>query len=342
MNRLVTSESVTGGHPDKLCDQISDGVLDAILAQDPDARVAVEAAAKDGTIWVFGETSTRATVDARTIVQDVLRTNGYTDPSAGITADTVGVQVSLSRQSPDIALGVDAQNHLAAGAGDQGLMIGYATREAAGLMPLPLYLARELTEALRHYREQGRYPWLRPDGKAQVTVQYEDGEPETVTSVVISTQHTASVSLGEVRETLRTIAERVIPEHLLTKDTAYHLNPTGRFVIGGPIGDAGLTGRKIIVTLTAAQPATAGAPSAERTRPKLTARGHTRPAGLPKASWTQGTPAAPKLKSRTPLASRNRLRFQSRRSVEQTTRNLKNTSLLRLTCDQARSLSGSD
>jgi S-adenosylmethionine synthetase len=247
MNRLVTSESVTGGHPDKLCDQISDGVLDAILAQDPDARVAVEAAAKDGTIWVFGETSTRATVDARTIVQDVLRTNGYTDPSAGITADTVGVQVSLSRQSPDIALGVDAQNHLAAGAGDQGLMIGYATREAAGLMPLPLYLARELTEALRHYREQGRYPWLRPDGKAQVTVQYEDGEPETVTSVVISTQHTASVSLGEVRETLRTIAERVIPEHLLTKDTAYHLNPTGRFVIGGPIGDAGLTGRKIIV-----------------------------------------------------------------------------------------------
>ena len=247
MNRLVTSESVTGGHPDKLCDQISDGVLDAILAQDRDARVAVEAAAKDGTIWVFGETATRATIDVRAVVQEVLRTNGYTDPSAGITADTVGVQVSLSRQSPDIALGVDAQDHLAAGAGDQGLMIGYATREAPEAMPMPLVLARDLTDALRYYREQGRYPWLRPDGRAQVTVRYIDGEPEEVTSVVLSAQHSPDVSLDQVRTALEGIVDRVIPGYLITDETAYHLNPTGRFVLGGPIADAGLTGRKIIV-----------------------------------------------------------------------------------------------
>lgn len=247
MRRLVSSESVTGGHPDKLCDQVSDGVLDAILAQDPGARVAVECAAKDATFFVFGEVSSSAYVDVPAIVRDVLWTNGYQDAELGVSAESVGIITSISRQSPDIALGVDRVDPLAAGAGDQGLMIGYATDETPDLMPLPLSLARDLTERLTIDREMGIVPWLRPDGKAQVSIAYEGDRPVEITSVVISAQHADEISIDEVRIALERLASQHLPDALLSGRTAYHFNPTGRFVIGGPSADSGLTGRKIIV-----------------------------------------------------------------------------------------------
>lgn len=246
MRRLVTSESVTGGHPDKLCDQVSDGVLDALLASDSNSRVAIEAAAKDGTVWVFGEVASKGYADVSAIVRDVLTRNGYVDPAYGITAEGVGVLTSISRQSSDIAIGVDAADPLESGAGDQGLMIGYATDETSELMPLPLSLARLLTEALTQSRESKRIPWLRPDGKAQVSIAYESGEPIAITNVVISAQHHPEIKIDEVREALRNIAAQSLPNHLVNRETKYHLNPTGRFVLGGPAADSGLTGRKII------------------------------------------------------------------------------------------------
>ena len=247
MKKIVSSESVTGGHPDKLCDQISDGVLDALMDQDEGARVAVEAAAKDGSVWVFGEVACNGYVDVPAIVRAVLKQNGYTDPAYGVSDQGVGVLVSISRQSPDIALGVDNLDPLGQGAGDQGLMIGYATKETPELMPLPISLARGLTDGLTHYREAHRLPWLRPDGKAQVSVAYEDGEPQEITSVVISAQHDPEISISEVRGSLAMIAERLLPAWMITENTKFHYNPTGRFVLGGPAADSGLTGRKIIV-----------------------------------------------------------------------------------------------
>lgn len=247
MRRIVSSESVTGGHPDKLCDQVSDGVLDAILAQDPSARVAVECAAKDATFFVFGEISSSAYVDVREVVRDVLYENGYQDAELGVSAESVGVLSSISRQSADIALGVDRDDPLAQGAGDQGMMIGYATDETPDLMPLPLSLARDLTRRLTSDREDGLLPWLRPDGKAQVSIAYEGDKPVEITSVVISAQHADEVSIDEVRIALELLAAQHLPDALLSERTAYHFNPTGRFVIGGPAADSGLTGRKIIV-----------------------------------------------------------------------------------------------
>lgn len=247
MRRTVTSESVTGGHPDKLCDQVSDGVLDALLEQDPTSRVAVEAAAKDGTFWVFGEVASRGYADVPGIVRDVLRRNGYVDPAFGISADGVGVLTSISRQSSDIAQGVDANDPLAAGAGDQGLMIGYATDETRELMPTPLILARRLTQQLIVARERGSIPWILPDGKAQVSVSYEDGAPVAISNVVISAQHHPEVSIETVRSALQEIAAQTLPDYLIDRSTTYHFNPTGRFVLGGPAADSGLTGRKIIV-----------------------------------------------------------------------------------------------
>lgn len=242
MGRLLTSESVTGGHPDKICDQISDAVLDAILAVDPVARVAVEAAAKGNDVWVFGEVTTTAQVDYEAIARSVVE-------EWSVPTGPLNVRVTVSEQSPDIAIGVNQKaDRYDSGAGDQGLMIGYATSDTPDFMPLPINLARDLTQALTRNRLNGAMPWLRPDGKAQVSVRYDRaGWPFEIEAVVVSAQHAEDITIEEVRGWLRSMALTVLPEPMLTEETRYHFNPTGRFVMGGPQADAGLTGRKIIV-----------------------------------------------------------------------------------------------
>ena len=241
-NFLFTSESVTEGHPDKLCDQISDAVLDAILAKDPQARVACEVAVTTGSVFVMGEISTACYVDIQAVVRDTIRRVGYT-AAHGFDPDSVAVLVSLDSQSPDIALGVDKL-----GAGDQGMMFGYATNETDEYMPMPIYLAHRLTKRLADVRKNGALPYLGPDGKSQATVEYRDGVPVRVDTVVISTQHSPDVSQDTIKQDiLRHVIEAIIPAHLLDKNTKVFVNPTGRFVVGGPHGDSGLTGRKIIV-----------------------------------------------------------------------------------------------
>ena len=242
-NYLFTSESVTEGHPDKLCDQVSDAVLDAILAKDPAARVACEVAAARGLLLVTGEITTDCYVDIERIARDTVRRIGYTDPRFGFDADSIAVLVSINSQSPDIALGVDRH-----GAGDQGMMFGYATDETEDYTPMPIHLAHRLTECLADVRKFGFLPYLGPDGKAQVTVAYQDGVPVRVDAVLISAQHLPDVDIEKIREDIcnHVIAD-TIPAHLIDANTRHLINPTGRFVIGGPLGDAGLTGRKIIV-----------------------------------------------------------------------------------------------
>jgi S-adenosylmethionine synthetase len=241
--RLFTSESVTEGHPDKIADQISDAVLDAILTDDANARVACETLVTTGLACVAGEITTTTYVHIPDIVRETIRRIGYTDSGHGFDADTCAVMSTIDRQSPDIAMGVDT-----GGAGDQGMMFGYATDETPELMPMPIMLAHRLTKALADRRHDGSLPWLRPDGKAQVTVVYEDGMPVQVDTVVVSTQHAESISSRKLRAAIiEEIIEPVIPEEMTHRRIRYHVNPTGRFVVGGPQGDAGLTGRKIIV-----------------------------------------------------------------------------------------------
>jgi len=240
---LFTSESVTEGHPDKIADQVSDGVLDAVLEGDPGSRVAIETLVTTGMAFVAGEMTTRSRPDIPSIVRETIRQVGYTHSDMGFDCDTCAVLTSIDSQSPDIAMGVDT-----GGAGDQGMMFGYACRETDELMPMPIQMAHRLVEKLSEVRRSGKLPYLRPDGKSQVTVEYEDGKPLRIDAVVISTQHGPEVKT----ETLRgEIAEQVIfpvvPENLRDKQTKLHINPTGRFVVGGPQGDTGLTGRKIIV-----------------------------------------------------------------------------------------------
>lgn len=240
---LFTSESVTEGHPDKICDQISDAVLDAVLSVDPNGRVACESMVKDKTVYVMGETTTTATLDFDKLVRDTVRQIGYTDPDGGFTADSCEVVVNMTQQSGDIAQGVDT-----GGAGDQGLMFGYACDETDELMPFPITMAQKLCMRLTETRKKGILDFVRPDGKSQVTVEYEGQKPVRVDAVVISTQHAASASNETIREgILECVIKPVIPAHMLDKNTKYHINPTGRFVTGGPVGDSGLTGRKIIV-----------------------------------------------------------------------------------------------
>jgi S-adenosylmethionine synthetase len=241
--RLFTSESVTEGHPDKVADQISDAVLDAILTDDPAARVACETLVTTGLACVAGEITTRTYVDIPQIVRSTIERIGYTDAAFGFDYQTCAVISTIGRQSPDIAMGVDT-----GGAGDQGMMFGYATDETPELMPMPIVLAHRLTQRLAEARKSGDLRWLRPDGKAQVTVVYEDDLPIAVDTVVVSTQHDDGISTTKLRRAITAeIIEPVIPEELRSKRVKYHINPTGRFVIGGPQGDAGLTGRKIIV-----------------------------------------------------------------------------------------------
>lgn len=241
---LFTSESVTEGHPDKIADQISDGVLDAILLQDPNGRVACETLVTTGLAVIAGEISTNTYVDIPSIVRGTLKSIGYTDAAYGIDGDTCAVMTTIDQQSPDIAAGVDI-----GGAGDQGMMFGYATDENEALLPTPILLAHRLTQRLAELRKAGELTWLRPDGKAQVTVEYEDDRPVRVDTVVVSTQHSPDVGLERIRrEVIERIIAPVMPTELYDPARcAFHINPTGRFVIGGPHGDAGLTGRKIIV-----------------------------------------------------------------------------------------------
>jgi S-adenosylmethionine synthetase len=256
---LFTSESVTEGHPDKVCDQISDAVLDACLEQDPLSRVACETATKTGFVILLGEITTRANINFDELVRKIITGIGYTDSAIGFDGNSCGVLVAISRQSGDIAMGVDkaleakmgqmSEDQVnSIGAGDQGMMFGYACNETPALMPMPIYLAHKLSRRLSEVRKSGTLPWLRPDGKTQVTVEYSYGRPVRVSTVLVSTQHAPDVTQEEIRAAvIQHVIRPTIPADLMNDETKIYVNPTGRFVIGGPLGDAGVTGRKIIV-----------------------------------------------------------------------------------------------
>jgi S-adenosylmethionine synthetase len=243
-NYFFTSESVTGGHPDKICDQISDAILDAILAEDKNGRVACECCCTTGVVMIMGEITTSAKIDIPSIARQVICDIGYDGPEKGFDGNTCAILTTIDKQSPDIALGVDRQ-----GAGDQGMMFGYACRETPELMPMPISLAHKLAAQLTKVRVDGTLPYLRPDGKTQVTVEYsEDGKPQRIEAVVISSQHTAYIETETLRRDIeRAVIREIIPADMMDENTKIFINPTGRFVTGGPHGDSGLTGRKIIV-----------------------------------------------------------------------------------------------
>ena len=285
---LFTSESVTEGHPDKICDQISDAILDEILAQDPDARVACETCVSTGLVHIMGEITTSCYVDFQKLVREVVADIGYTRAKYGFDADTCAVISNIDGQSPDIALGT---NDEVGGAGDQGMMFGYACDETPELMPLPISLAHKLARRLAEVRKNGEMDYLRPDGKSQVTVEYEGDRPVRVDTVVISTQHREDVSMDALRaDVMEKVIKAVIPASLLDENTKYFINPTGRFVI------------RSLWTPTADLPATAAAPSRARTPARWTAAPPTPPAGWPRTWWPPAWPAAARCRWPTPSA----------------------------------------
>ena len=242
MKKLFTSESVTEGHPDKVCDLIADSILDGIIALDPDCRAACEVCAGTDNVFILGEITSTAQIDYEAVARAAVKSVGYNSPELGFDAHTFKVTTHINRQSPDIAMGVDRD-----GAGDQGIMFGYAAAENEALMPMPIYLAHKLTKALSDARKSGELPFLRPDGKAQVTVEYNGYMPQKITAVVLSAQHSPDITIDELRaELFLKIIKKTLPGEMLSKNTKFHINPTGRFVIGGPHGDTGVTGRKII------------------------------------------------------------------------------------------------
>jgi len=277
---LYTSESVTEGHPDKLCDQISDAILDAILAKDPEARVACETCVTNGLVVVMGEITTNSYVDVSRVIRDTIHGAGYNDPDFGFDSKSCGVIVSLQEQSKDIALGVDSSQEAKEtgsrnddpdkiGAGDQGMVVGFACNETAELMPLSIALSHRLCERLAYVRKEGLIPYLRPDGKAQVTVEYSYGVPKRIEAVVVSTQHSPEVSQEVIeRDITALVINEVVPKNLLDNNTKVFINPTGRFVVGGPVADTGLTGRKILVDTYGGVARHGGGPSPAKTQPK--------------------------------------------------------------------------
>ena len=245
---VFTSESVSEGHPDKMADQISDAVVDAIISDDPDSRIAVETMVKTGMTIIAGEVRTNTYVDLEEVVRNVITDIGYDNSEVGFDGNTCAVLNAIGKQSNDIAQGVDAGENKDIGAGDQGLMFGYATNETAVLMPAPIYYSHLLVKRQAEVRKNGTLPWLRPDAKSQVTLRYDQGKPVAIDAVVLSTQHSPDISLGDLQEAVRSeIIAPILPEEWLHEGTQYHINPTGQFIIGGPVGDCGLTGRKIIV-----------------------------------------------------------------------------------------------
>jgi S-adenosylmethionine synthetase len=247
---LFTSEAVSKGHPDKLADQISDGILDAIFEQDPNSRVACETMVTTGVAILAGEITTKAVIDYPQVVRTVIREVGYTDDAMGLCADTCAIMLSIDRQSPDIAMGVneDAAKGKEIGAGDQGLMFGYACDDTPELMPMPIALARRILDRLTEIRERGEVAWIRPDSKSQVTVEYDGNDPVRIDTVVVSTQHSPDVTQKQIRDyVIEHVVKPVLPPELVNGQITYHINPTGQFIVGGPHGDCGLTGRKIIV-----------------------------------------------------------------------------------------------
>ena len=255
MRKLFTSESVTEGHPDKLCDLISDSILDEYFTKDPNSRVACETVAGKNTIFITGEITSSADVDIESVVRNVIKEVGYDNENTDIDYRTCNIILNISKQSPDIALGVDksledknGENVESEGAGDQGIMFGFATDETDSFLPMPIYLAHKLSRRLTNVRKNGEIPYLRPDGKTQVTVEYENDRPKRIETILISSQHLPSANMNELKKDIKEkVIEAVIPNKLLDENTKYYINPTGRFVIGGPLGDSGLTGRKIII-----------------------------------------------------------------------------------------------
>lgn len=320
---LFTSESVSEGHPDKIADQISDAVLDAILEQDPKARVACETYVKTGMVLVGGEVTTNAWVDIEEITRRTIREIGYVHSDMGFDANSCAVLSAIGKQSPDINQGVDRENPLEQGAGDQGLMFGYATNETSVLMPAPITYAHRLVERQAEVRKNGALPWLRPDAKSQVTFQYDDGKIVGIDAVVLSTQHSEDINQKDLHEAvMEEIIKPVLPAEWITAHTKYFINPTGRFVIGGPMGDCGLTGRKLLLIPTAAWLVMVAAHSRVKIHQKWIALRHMLPVMLRKILWRRVWLTVVRSKYLTPSVWQNRppswLRLSARRKSQQT------------------------